>query len=90
MQFKPLNFRTLPADLPANIRTDQGMTLISVKADGAARYGRTVGDKDSIITEQADGDLLLLAWTGQWRTDIFVLSRADIERHYSAPANIRS
>lgn len=82
MQFNPLNFRTLPADLPGKIRTDQGMTLISVKPTGEARYGRTVGDKDSIVREYLPSDLLLLAWTGQYRTDVFLLSPADLERSY--------
>jgi hypothetical protein len=45
MMFSPVNFRALPADLPSKIRVDEGMTLISVKPSGAARYGRTRGDK---------------------------------------------
>lgn len=82
IQFQPLNFCTLPEELPTKIRTHEGMTLIDVKPSGAARYGRTRADKDAIIAEHVVGDLLLLAWTGQWRTDIFLLSAQDIDRHY--------
>jgi hypothetical protein len=82
IRFQPLNFRALPEDLPGKIRTADGMTLIDVKPSGAARYGRTRADKDAIIAEHAVGDLLLLAWAGQWRTDIFLLSLQDIDKHY--------
>ena len=82
MLFHPTNFRTLPDELPSALRTDQGMTFISIKSDGTARYGRTVADKDAIVEEHTDGDLLLLAWTGQWRTDVFLVTKADLARHY--------
>ena len=84
MRFSPLNFRRLPEDFSSKIRTEDGMTLILVQTCGAARYGRTRADKDAIVAQRCDEDLLLLAWPGRYRTDIFLLERADIDRHYAA------
>jgi hypothetical protein len=87
-QFNAINFRTLPEEMPAAIRTDDGMTLISVKLCGTARYGRTRADKDAIIAAHAPDDLLLLAWTGAYRTDIFRLTEQDIAKHYRKPSGV--
>ena len=82
MTFTPQNFRPLPEGLPGKLRTQEGMTLILVQASGAARYGRTCEDKDALVGEYAEGDLLLLAWTGRYRTDVFLLSAQDLAKHY--------
>ncbi|MCE5309697.1 MAG: hypothetical protein LLG20_18845 [Acidobacteriales bacterium] len=53
-----------------------------MKTNGEAEYARTRGDKDRLIERLAGGDLLLLAWTGNYYTDIFLLSRQDVEAYY--------
>lgn len=59
------------------------MTLIHVATDGAARYANDVGGKDAIIRDRKPGDLLLLAWTGKYKTDIFLLTEQNIKDFYS-------
>ena len=82
IQFKPRHFRTLAADFPWKIRTSRRLTLISVKPSGEACYAIACSDKDAIVAAHALGDLLLLAWMGQYTTDIFLLSAQDLEQHY--------
>jgi hypothetical protein len=82
IEFKPLDFKSLPEDFRFKIRNSNAMTLISVKPSGMARYSRTRSGKDAIVSEHAEGDLLMLAWTGRHGTDIFLVTRADIDRHY--------
>jgi hypothetical protein len=82
MTYKPEGFRSLPA-LMTKLRADQGITLILVKADGSARYGHGRVDKDAIVQSFNElEDMLLLAWTGQYKTDVFVLTRSDLDAHY--------
>jgi hypothetical protein len=81
--FKPKNFRQLSGDSPTGLRTNRGMTLILIKATGEASWGHTSSDKDTIVGQFEDStDLLMLAWTGQRRTDIFRLTRADLDLRY--------
>ena len=83
MIFKPENFQTLPPDEPRGLRADAGKTLILIKANGTACYARTMTTKDELLDRYVPSeDLLLLAWTGQWRTDIFVLTKEDINTRY--------
>jgi hypothetical protein len=80
-------FATLPTDIsPLRIREMKLSPLILVKADGAARYASGRTDKDALIAAFADGeDLLLFPWVGKWTTDVFRLTREDLQRHYDAP-----
>ncbi len=85
MNFLPTNFRYLSdSSHPAQpIRVFDGCTLILIKSDGEASFGRTRAAKDEIIAKFApEVDLLLLAWTGQYRTDIFHLTAKDLENYY--------
>jgi len=86
VQFNPKNFCRITDESrpPFKIRTADHTTLILVKASGDAMYGRTRSDKDDIIADfNADADLLLWAWTGQFRTDIFLLKQDDIKHYYA-------
>ena len=87
MVFKPLNFRRITesptSTTAADIRSSQYKTLILIKADGSARYGRTRADKDDIVADYVEAsDLLLMSWSGSYRTDIFPLDQSDIDRFY--------
>jgi hypothetical protein len=91
--FKPENFRQLPAlepgklSEPIDLRDDQSMTLVLVKASGEALFAHSRGGKDDIVRRfDATTDLLLLAWTGRYKTDVFQLSAADIAARYRMPA----
>jgi hypothetical protein len=82
--FKPENFRKLTDNSkPSSIRDEEHMTLILVKATGEACYERTRTGKDELVTRfDEKNDLLLLAWTGQYKTDIFQLSADDLATCY--------
>jgi len=87
MIFKPENFRMFDAKTPSpsiEIRTTDGSPIILIKSTGEAAYARTRAEKDQLLTRFEDeNDLLLWAWQGQYRTDVFRLSRADLDRCYS-------
>jgi hypothetical protein len=87
MIFKPENLRKMPADGPTTLRADRGMTLILIKATGTVNFSHSCKGKDEIVRRFVDAtDLLLLAWTGQWTgqwtTDIFRLTRTDLDLRY--------
>jgi hypothetical protein len=77
MRFNPLNFRRI------TIRTADFTTLILIKASGDAMYARGRHDKDQLISKfEDDSDLLLWAWVGQYHTDIFMLTKQDIDQYF--------
>lgn len=83
MTFNVTGSCSLPTPFPYKIRNSKEMTLILVKADGSVSIvvdGRA--DKDALVARYDNGDILLMAWTGQWSTNIFLLTRADIDNHY--------
>lgn len=82
MQFQNKNLRNLPEDFEGPIRTRQTLTLIVVDEDGMVSFANTATGKDIIIDHLHEGELLMMAWNGQYRTDIFLLTAADIEKHY--------
>lgn len=83
MIFKPEGFRHLDATFEGEIRSNDRMTLILVCADGSATYSRYREGKDDIVRAfKPDDDLLLMVWTGQWKTDIFQLSSHDLTAFY--------
>jgi hypothetical protein len=85
LKFSPKNFRQLSQDSQpgSKIREGKHLTLILVKESGEAMFANTRTGKDELIAQfNPQADLLLLAWTGEWRTDIFHLSSEDVQRHY--------
>lgn len=77
-------FRALPADFPySDIRAARELTLILIKAGGITGWANDRAGKDAIVASfESAADLLLMAWTGQWRTDIFRLTAKDLARYY--------
>src|ERR1700694_868377 len=55
----------------------QDVTFVCVTADGLVTQAQTIGEKRAILEAADDGDLLLAAWPGQWRQDIFVVDDRD-------------
>ncbi len=87
MTFKPI-LRTLESQNPEffpKIRTSKGMTLILVTTDGDATFASDVFGKEEIISKRKPEDLLMLAWTGQWSTDIFLVTDGDLEKFWANP-----
>lgn len=91
MKFKPGNFRKLTEEPDSdtacpNIRTVG--PLILIKHSGEASFDNTRGGKDEMVASFDESkDLLLWAWPGQWRTDVFQLSKVDLEKHYKGPTS---
>jgi hypothetical protein len=89
MIFKPESLRTFDAKTPSpsiEIRTKGGSPLILIKSTGEVAYARTITDKDALIARFDDEkDLLLWIWRGQHpaHTDVFRISRADLDKFYS-------
>jgi hypothetical protein len=81
--FKPENILELPKDGPAKLRSDRDKTLILIKGSGEVAFANGRTEKDEIVRRFDDAtDLLLLAWTGKWSTDIFRVTKADLDSRY--------
>lgn len=68
----------------------QDVTLIRVATSGLVTQAQTIGEKQAML-DTADGDdLLLAAWPGQWRQDIFVIDdRAAARQGLEPPSHRR-
>lgn len=85
MKLTPQNFRTLDPDLrPLDIEQMNTSPTILIKADGEITQNFIEGYNES------SGDVLLFAWAGTWRTDVFVLTEADLQKHYYTPKALRA
>lgn len=79
-----LNLRSLELDAPVgSMRGERDKTLILVKANGEAFFAKKASEKDLLLQKyDPANDLLMLAWTGNYSTDIFLLTQQDLDRHY--------
>lgn len=91
-----MKLKTLPENFQHKIRSNAGMTLILFDKNLIGAAGLDDGvyfenssplGKDKLVERFMAFDvegapIMLLAWTGQHRTDIFQVSREDILRHY--------
>lgn len=60
------------------------MTLIFVNPSGTVTYSNMVSGKELIVESYKEGEcLLMLAWTGQYRTDIFLITKDDLDKMWS-------
>lgn len=84
------DFRALPGDFPySDIRAARELTLVLIKAGGVAGWANDRAGKDAIVAAFEPVDTLLMAWTGQWRTDMFRLTADDLARYYRRPPATR-
>ncbi len=82
MMFKNLNLRRLDDKFTGGIRTRAGCTLILVKQDGSVSFQTGAIAKDEMLKDFTDGDFMMMSWTGQYRSDIFEITREDLDRYY--------
>lgn len=85
MNLNPKNFRRFDSESKPDfaIRLARNSPLILVKGDGDALFAKSQGDKDALVAQFNEStDLLLWAWAGQWSTDVFQLTAADLAAHY--------
>ncbi len=71
MEFKLTGIRQKETEI-VPVRSS-AVTWIHIKTDGSIRADHTVTGKYDILDNFVKGDLLLGAWTGQYKTDIFDL-----------------
>lgn len=75
---RPLIFE----DLPCCLRDLDGSTFMLVKPDGWLCYARCKSEKDKLVDKMNPEDVVIFAWHGQWRTDMFVITHQEILKHY--------
>lgn len=83
--FDTSNLRHLDPELHClEIRELRLSPLILVK-DGAAYFANSRTEKDRLVEKfDETSDLMLFPWCGQYRTDVFSISKADLAKHYSS------
>lgn len=69
--------RSVPSELPFWSRK---VTLVEVR-DGVARFSNALSGKSAML-ERRKGATLLLAWMGEWSTDVFAVREEDVARFY--------
>lgn len=77
-----------PLDLAAvkyHIRVMDSSALVLIKQDGRIIYGRTRTEKDDLMKKLDDTDVILFGWHGNYRTDIFTLTPAQLRGLYDKP-----
>jgi hypothetical protein len=85
MNFNAKNFRRITDESKPSfkIRASDRATLILITQSGDAEYAWRASEKDLLVARfVAQTDLLLFAWTGQWHTDIFILTEQDLTLYY--------
>lgn len=75
MQFDASGLRRAGGqDVPWRAR---GVTLIWIRTDGRVAQAQGIEEKRQVLRTAAPDDLLLLAWPGQYRQDIFLVDDRD-------------
>lgn len=74
--------RTLPEEAFA-VFWDRKVTLGRFK-DGKIEFTQSVVDKREALAEPRGDAIFFVAWTGQWRTDLFYAKPQDLDRFLSS------
>lgn len=80
-----MELRKIPDNFPFKIRSSGAMTLILEKDGGFTFENSSPVQKDALVAQYDPtdcGNTLLMAWTGQYKTDIFIVTPHDLERFY--------
>jgi hypothetical protein len=86
IEFKTKNFRDLEINaIPHYIRDMDSSPLILIKKDGLIMFARTKTDKDTLMENLSDDDIVLFGWHGQYRTDIFTMTPQELREKYKSP-----
>lgn len=68
--------RELPVDHP-DLRRSRCMTLLRVR-DGSTVFANSMTGKSALLADIRATDLLLVAWTGRFKTDIFQITHEQL------------
>lgn len=73
-------FRTLNGDERLEkVRNNQKISFVLIKKDEMI-FARTVGDKELLKENMEVGDILIMNWMGEYRSDMFILNKDDLNR----------
>jgi hypothetical protein len=82
------DFRRLPESLsPLDLGVRVDLSMILLKTTGEIMWGRTAADKETLVSlyNSAAGDVMLLVFSASLRTYVWMLSDADLEKHWLLP-----
>lgn len=86
MKLDAKNFRSLDEQqfsYSLRIRANKLSPLLLIKSNGAVEYAVNLTDKDNLVANfDEKKDVLVWAWAGEWKTDMFKLSKQDLDKHY--------
>jgi hypothetical protein len=79
-----MQLRDITSNFPHSIRNSGLFTLILVAPDGGIQFENNRTGKDNLVNLfQTNGGKLMMAWTGQYKTDIFNVTKDDLENFYN-------
>lgn len=84
MKLNPTGLRSV-SDITycLGIRCAAGSPLLLCKSTGEVKFASGRLDKDKVVAEFDEAkDLLIWSWHGNYGSDMFQLSKADIDKHY--------
>lgn len=82
MQFDTKNLRRLPDNFDGELKYMPTSPLILIKKTGEITFANL--EKSGLVAsyDEDGGDVLLFCWSGNWRSDVFVITNADLEKFY--------
>lgn len=78
---KLFGIKRLPENFWFELRNNRSLTFILVR-EGEIYSTTDRKLKDFITKNYKDGDILLLAWTGEYKTDVFLVTKEELYKHY--------
>ena len=82
MKFNTDDLRKLPEEFSNDMKHMPTSPLILIKSNGVIKYANS--HKDWIVEEydESAGDVLLFSWSGNWKTDVFLITEEDLIKYY--------
>lgn len=82
MKFNTDDLRRLPDDFDREIKHMTTSPLILIKNNGVVKYANN--HKDLLLEEydESAGDILLFSWSGNWKTDVFLIRNSDLKKFF--------
>jgi hypothetical protein len=83
MNFDTSTLRRFEDTFPVGVRETRESPLILLKPNGTIAWASRAPEKDELREKfDAVNDVLLLAWAGQWRTDVFLVTEDELKKIY--------
>ena len=82
MIFKTDSLRNIQDEFDLEIKYSKSITLILVTKHGDTSFASEPDPKDFLVEQYQDGDLLMMVWQGNWRSDAFLVTKNDLKKYY--------